>query len=210
VKFDLAVPFTPVEQLMGVFPADSAHALPKPCRPLLSDEDSAIIDFYPKDVPCDPNGKAMPWLWVVLLPFIEEDRLLEAMGPTREKWSTKEKLQDARGLADGWLFVHGDHPLASAIENVALCSKRGDKGVEKRSLGDSSRWGGFTGTVMAPVPSHQIELAEKIPQPKRSGTAALLKDANPNAALCVAFTEPEKVSPGEQSSIPGWGFDDDI
>jgi Xrn1 helical domain len=32
-------------------------------------------------VPCDPNGKPMPWLWVVLLPFIDERRLLEALHP---------------------------------------------------------------------------------------------------------------------------------
>jgi len=46
---------------------------------LMMDEESPIIDFYPRDVPVDPNGKAMPWLWVVLLPFIDEDRLLAAM-----------------------------------------------------------------------------------------------------------------------------------
>jgi 5'-3' exonuclease len=45
----------------------------------MGDEESPIIDFYPKDVPTDPNGKAMPWLWVVLLPFIDEDRLLSAL-----------------------------------------------------------------------------------------------------------------------------------
>jgi 5'-3' exoribonuclease 2 len=45
----------------------------------MMDPESPIIDFYPKDVPVDPNGKAMPWLWVVLLPFIEEDRLLAAL-----------------------------------------------------------------------------------------------------------------------------------
>ena len=34
--------------------------------------------------PVDPNGKAMPWLWVVLLPFIDEPRLLAAMAKANE------------------------------------------------------------------------------------------------------------------------------
>jgi len=72
-------PFSPIEQLMAVLPSDSAHAIPKEARWLMTDPESPIIDFYPIDVPVDPNGKAMPWLWVVLLPFIHEDRLLAAM-----------------------------------------------------------------------------------------------------------------------------------
>ena len=40
---------------------------------------SPLADFYPEEVELDPNGKAMPWLWVVLLPFIDEERLLGEM-----------------------------------------------------------------------------------------------------------------------------------
>jgi 5'-3' exoribonuclease 2 len=78
-SFELSTPFNPVEQLMAVLPSDSSHAIPKPMKWLMLDEESPIIDFYPRDVPVDPNGKAMPWLWVVLLPFIDEERLLAAM-----------------------------------------------------------------------------------------------------------------------------------
>lgn len=78
-SFELSKPFNPVEQLMAVLPSDSSHAIPKEARWLMKDPESPILDFYPMDVPVDPNGKAMPWLWVVLLPFIDEDRLLSAM-----------------------------------------------------------------------------------------------------------------------------------
>ncbi len=78
-SFELSKPFNPVEQLMAVLPADSVHAIPSEARWLMTDPESPIIDFYPIDVPVDPNGKAMPWLWVVLLPFIDEDRLLAAL-----------------------------------------------------------------------------------------------------------------------------------
>jgi 5'-3' exoribonuclease 2 len=78
-SFEINEPFKPVEQLMAVLPEDSSHAIPKKSQWLMSDEESPIIDFYPKDVPVDPNGKAMSWLWVVLFPFIDEERLLAAM-----------------------------------------------------------------------------------------------------------------------------------
>lgn len=78
-SLEQSTPFNPVEQLMAVLPSDSAHAIPKASRWLMSDVESPILDFYPTEVPVDPNGKAMPWLWVVLLPFIEEERLLAAM-----------------------------------------------------------------------------------------------------------------------------------
>ena len=78
-SFELNEPFKPVEQRLAVLPDDSSHAVPKEARWLMGDPESPIIDFYPTDVPCDPNGKAMPWLWVVLLPFIDEDRLMAAL-----------------------------------------------------------------------------------------------------------------------------------
>ena len=42
---------------MAVLPDDSSHAVPKAVRWLMGDPESPIIDFYPKDVLCDPNGK---------------------------------------------------------------------------------------------------------------------------------------------------------
>jgi 5'-3' exoribonuclease 2 len=195
VKFELHEAFSPVEQMMGVFPGDTAHAVPKACRYLLTDDDSPIIDFYPKDVPTDPNGKAMPWLWVVLLPFIDEDRLVAAMKPTIKDWTAKEKLQNMRGLLDGWIYVHAEHPLASTIEPVALCSKLGKDGFERRDLGDAAKWGGFTGSVIPPLKAHQVLVDKKtdIPRPKNAGVDSLLRDGiSKNMALCCAFEEPER------------------
>lgn len=44
----------------------------------MSNDDSDIIDFYPKDFFVDLKGKKYAWLGEVILPFIEEDRLLNA------------------------------------------------------------------------------------------------------------------------------------
>ena len=45
----------------------------------VADPKSPIIDFYPKDFRVDMNGKKMSWLGVSILPFIDEERLLEAL-----------------------------------------------------------------------------------------------------------------------------------
>ena len=45
----------------------------------MSDPESSIIDFYPKDFVQDMNGKRQEWEAIVKIPFINEDRLLKAM-----------------------------------------------------------------------------------------------------------------------------------
>jgi len=42
-------------------------------------KDSAIIDFYPTNFKVDLNGKRFAWQGVALLPFVDEERLKEAL-----------------------------------------------------------------------------------------------------------------------------------
>ena len=44
------------------------------------DVNSPILDFYPAEFEQDLNGKKQEWEAVVKIPFIEEQRLLKAMG----------------------------------------------------------------------------------------------------------------------------------
>jgi len=71
-------PLRPYEQLLGCLPPSSADLLPEPYQWLMKSRKSPIIDFYPESFTVDMNGKRWPWEAVVLLPWIDADRLIEA------------------------------------------------------------------------------------------------------------------------------------
>lgn len=201
--FELSTPFNPVEQLMAVLPSDSKHAIPKAARWLMDDPESPIIDFYPKEILVDPNGKAMPWLWVVLLPFIDEDRLLAALSPTMQNWTKQELFANARGLDDGYLFVHRSHPLSNKLATILRDGKSAKAG--KTRLTDTSAYGcpGFSGSVRPPLSNELYPVEEDVTIQPPSTACKIVRSSDdnifsdplePNDAVCVAFSEPPKLS----------------
>lgn len=94
---------------MSVLPAASNHAIPKSFHSLMTDEDSPIVDFYPEDFDLDANGKKQSWKAIVLLPFIDEKRLLAAMGTKYPLLSEEEHERNAVGKEA--LLVGDSHPL---------------------------------------------------------------------------------------------------
>ena len=123
LKFEKGIPFKPFEQLMGVLPAASNHAIPEVFRSLMSDEDSEIIDFYPTDFPVDLNGKKFAWQGVALLPFIDEKRLLEAMATRYPLLSAEDVARNAMGK--DVLIMSNRHPLYEEIATNFYSKRQG-------------------------------------------------------------------------------------
>lgn len=94
LTFDLEKPFMPFEQLLAVLPAASKELLPECYRFLMTSEFSPILEYYPLDFKTDLNGKQQEWEAVVLIPFIDEKRLLAAMEPYNEKMTKAEKARN--------------------------------------------------------------------------------------------------------------------
>jgi len=117
VRFTPSKPFRPFDQLMAVLPPQSARALPEPCRWYMTSPDSPISDFYPVDFKYDPNGKGVRWLWVALLPFIDEARLLAVT----DKLELSADEQRRNALAPDLLFVPR---LAMGARAVQECVRK--------------------------------------------------------------------------------------
>ena len=113
VEFNKGKPFRPYEQLMGVMPARSNHTIPKAFHPLMTDEDSPIIEFYPEDFEVDLNGKKFAWQGVALLPFIDEKKLLDAMGTKYPLLTDDEVRRNAFG--NEALIFSTRHPLYNDV-----------------------------------------------------------------------------------------------
>uniref|UniRef100_A0A8C0F3U7 5'-3' exoribonuclease 1 n=1 Tax=Bubo bubo TaxID=30461 RepID=A0A8C0F3U7_BUBBB len=94
IKFELGKPFMPFEQLLAVLPAASKDLLPKCYQHLMISQDSPIIEYYPLDFKTDLNGKQQEWEAVVLIPFIDEKRLLQAMESCNKCLKEEEKRRN--------------------------------------------------------------------------------------------------------------------
>lgn len=79
-------------------------------------EDSPILDFYPPSFEIDMNGKKMAWQGVALLPFIDQQRLLEAMATKYSQLSEFENNRNTRG--NDAMYVSQDHPLYDYLEGL--------------------------------------------------------------------------------------------
>ncbi|MCL4120731.1 UNVERIFIED_CONTAM: hypothetical protein GTU68_021681 [Idotea baltica] len=88
MSFDKGKPFLPFEQLLAVLPPLSSILLPKVYEKLMLSPDSELKEFYPKE---------QDWEAVVLIPFINEIQLLEAMKPINERLNQDERSRNSHG-----------------------------------------------------------------------------------------------------------------
>ncbi|KAA0177679.1 hypothetical protein FNF27_00851 [Cafeteria roenbergensis] len=121
-KWELGTPFRPMEQLMGVLPPRSSHALPAACHALMTEPSSSVIDFYPRTFAEDPNGHRFAWQFVALLPFVDEKRLVDAVASVEHTFTDEEKRRNRHGLS--LVFCHSTHRLAKIA--APLVPKLGD------------------------------------------------------------------------------------
>ncbi|CAN7986192.1 unnamed protein product [Ixodes hexagonus] len=110
MSFELGKPFLPFQQLMSILPAASKGLVPKAYQALMESEESPVLDYYPKDFITDLNGKQQEWEAVVLIPFIDEDRLLPVMQELDSKLTDEERDRNTHG--GHLLFTYSREPVA--------------------------------------------------------------------------------------------------
>lgn len=175
-----STPFTPVQQLMGVLPPYSSHAVPEGCQWLMTDPQSPIIDFYPEDVKLDPNGKKMTWQWVVLLPFIDEERLKKHVGDVEHTFTQEEKERNQLGYDK--LLARADHPIGNRLNKLYESSE------ETISLDPTIEDGkGISGK--ATRSAFHVSLGSTVPSPDPDN----LKHIPNNRVIMAVFHNPPKM-----------------
>jgi 5'-3' exoribonuclease 2 len=113
IKFDLGMPFKPIEQLLCVLPAGSMQFLPLPCRKLMTDEDSILLEYYPESFQIDMDGKRFAWQGVALLPFIDEKIFQQAMDGIERYFTPEERERNRFG--DDVLVLSAHTPLGQNL-----------------------------------------------------------------------------------------------
>ncbi|CDY61133.1 BnaCnng37390D [Brassica napus] len=160
IKFELGSTFKQFNQLLAVLPSASAHALPECFRKLMTDPSSPIAELYPPDFEIDMNGKRYSWQGIAKLPFIEEQRLLDAAAKM-EHSLTNEEVRRNNVLSD-MLFVVLSYPLAELIRSLSsrtikLSNKERATVKEKIDHGLSEGMNGYLAIHASAPPSRGME-----------------------------------------------------
>ncbi|EHK97694.1 putative 5'-3' exoribonuclease 2 [Glarea lozoyensis 74030] len=129
ISFNKGRIFRPYEQLMGVLPAASRQAIPPAFHELMTNPDSEIIDFYPEDFVVDLNGKKFAWQGVALLPFIDSERLLQAMAKVYPTLAPDVAARNVVGK-DALLIAEAHEELYSHVAAKFYSKKQGDSVVK--------------------------------------------------------------------------------
>ena len=181
---------------------------------------SPIKDLYSSDIPIDPNGKTLPWLWVVLLPFIDENRITSAMELCLPDMSEEEKRRNSFGKP--YMFLHRTHPLFQAYTNKFPYESRKVTELSKSEKDDAQssapsvdcytispalEGGGIGGTLCAPDATHFFPLSAQITAPDRPLGA--FRNVLRNDAACLEFGLPPEL-PHLSSLLPGADSGDDV
>ena len=74
---------------------------------------SPIIDYYPVDFELDMNGKKFAWMGVVILPFIDANRLLKALKPYYKDLTPEEFERNQ--LGNDLIFVGPKNPIFNQL-----------------------------------------------------------------------------------------------
>lgn len=119
IDFKLGQPFRPYQQLMGVLPDRSKSIVPTVYHDLMTNPQSPIYDFYPRDFTLDMNGKKQDWEAVVQIPFIDEKRLLAAMAPKDAQLSQIERARNDFGVSLSFIYQRDlDYVYPSSLPGI--------------------------------------------------------------------------------------------
>lgn len=189
--FQMGTAFMPFQQLMSVLPPTSAEeaGIPPPMRELMKQPFSPLIDFYPVDFGLDLNGKRFTWQAVILLPFIDEPRLVRILAPLLKTLVPNEKIRNRRGQE--LVFGHkDDKKLFHAVQLAQTAFEAGHTGLKQTVRGDRYLFGFLEGWQQGGANRQVVSPIEGLP------------DVEESHAISAQFWDPDVV-PHSSKLLPG-------
>ena len=107
-QFALGEPFCPYVHLLCCLPPTSAYLLPPSYARLITDPSSPLHSYYSMEFCTDLDGDSRSFRKVVLLPFIEEERIVEAVRNNQCEASLTETERIRNEKESYYLFSYSD------------------------------------------------------------------------------------------------------
>lgn len=114
-----------------------------------------------------------------------------------KKWTPKEQLLNSRGMDDGYVFLHKDHPLAKETKFILDSKDQYTKDKFRLAEKDIAKGSCFFGSFRKPLSNEicSVEEDSVVALPATSSRISRSSEIfcdpiEPNAAICFAFTEP--------------------
>lgn len=104
VRFELGSPMLPFDQLLCVLPPDGLHLLPPSYRALATSPSSPLAPYFPPQVRIDAEGTRASWEAVVLVPFVEWERVWECVREANERSALSEEERRRNAFGPSWTF----------------------------------------------------------------------------------------------------------
>lgn len=79
ISFTVGKPADPIAMLLSVLPPKSEQLPPKCFRFLMNDPKSPIHEYFPSEIKVDCEGRKRDWEFVILVPFVDPEKLDKAM-----------------------------------------------------------------------------------------------------------------------------------
>ncbi len=100
-----------------MLPPTSRYLLPTALQPLMIDAESPLLHFYPEDFLLDQNEKKQDWEAIVLLPFIEEQLLLNSITKYYTHLDANEQIRNQHLPSVCFKTSSTFHPASNILAN---------------------------------------------------------------------------------------------
>ena len=92
INFGASMPLQPEQQLLAVMPASCINIIPKEYQHLMKNDESPILDMYPKSIKFDYLYKTMYWTCIPMLPYLDIDRITNATKDIKSKYNIAKEI----------------------------------------------------------------------------------------------------------------------